>query len=91
MDESDSDRDEPVVRDENVPYPIEGKYIDEADRRRILNMPQLERERILGERAEESQDARFKAELQRRAKQRDLETAQNEKKRKANLELQKLH
>ena len=52
MEESDSDRDdEPPARSADVPYPLEGKYIDEADKRRIMGMSQLDREEILGQRA----------------------------------------
>ena len=80
MDESDSDRDDDVPeRTADVPYPLDGKYIDEADKRRILGMSQLEREEILGQRAEEAQRAHFTAELNRRA-------AQNDRKRKADSE-----
>lgn len=80
MDESDSDRDDDVPeRTADVPYPLEGKYIDESDRRRIMGMSQLEREEILGQRAEETHRAHFAAELSRRA-------AQSDRKRKADSE-----
>ncbi|KAF2465556.1 plus-3-domain-containing protein [Lindgomyces ingoldianus] len=82
MDESDSERDEPDVRDSAAPYPVDGKYINEADRRRIDNLPQLERERILGERAEEAARAKFTLELARRAEQMRVDNAQNEKRQK---------
>ncbi|KAF2193806.1 hypothetical protein K469DRAFT_712633 [Zopfia rhizophila CBS 207.26] len=82
MDESDSDRDEPDERDSGVPYPLEGKYIDEADRRYIEGLSQLEREKILGDRADAAQAARFNAELARKAKQMELENAQSEKKKR---------
>ncbi|KAH8730889.1 hypothetical protein GQ44DRAFT_423682 [Phaeosphaeriaceae sp. PMI808] len=78
MDESDSDRDDDVPeRTADIPYPLEGKYIDDADKRRIMGMSQLEREEILGSRAEETQRANFQAELARRAAQ------ENNRKRKA--------
>tara|TARA_R110002003_G_scaffold70_31_gene6595 strand:+ start:9213 stop:10634 length:1422 start_codon:yes stop_codon:yes gene_type:complete len=81
MDESDSDRDDDVPeRTADVPYPLEGKYIDEADKRRILGLSQLEREEILGSRAEETNRAHFTAELARRAAQ------ENNRKRKADSE-----
>ncbi|KAF2036684.1 plus-3-domain-containing protein [Setomelanomma holmii] len=81
MDESDSDRDDDVPeRTADVPYPLEGKYIDETDKRRILGMSQLEREEILGSRAEETNRAHFTAELARRAAQ------ENNRKRKADSE-----
>ena len=64
MDESDSDREDDVPdRTAEVPYPLEGKYVDESDRRRIMGMSQLEREEILGQRAEETSKAHFQAEL----------------------------
>lgn len=81
MDESDSDRDDDVPeRSADVPYPLEGKYVDEADKRRIMGMSQLEREEILGQRAEETSRAHFQAELNRRA------AMENSRKRKAESE-----
>ncbi|KAJ4371527.1 RNA polymerase-associated protein rtf1 [Neocucurbitaria cava] len=81
MDESDSDRDDDVPeRATDVPYPLEGKYVDESDKRRIMGMSQLEREEILGQRAEEMSKANFQAELARRA------AMQNDRKRKADSE-----
>jgi RNA polymerase-associated protein RTF1 len=81
MDESDSDRDDDAPeRSVDVPYPLDGKYVDEADKRRIQGLSQLEREEILGQRAEETQRAHFTAELQRRAAQG------NDRKRKADSE-----
>lgn len=82
MDESDSDRDDDISdRTADVPYPLEGKYIDEADKRRITSMTQLEREEILGQRAEEMSKANFQAELARRAA-----NLNNDRKRKADSE-----
>ncbi|EMD68009.1 hypothetical protein COCSADRAFT_32969 [Bipolaris sorokiniana ND90Pr] len=82
MDESDSDRDDDEpAHAADVPYPLEGKYIDEADKRQIMGMSQLEREEILGQRAEEMSNANFKAELARRAA-----NVQNDRKRKADSE-----
>jgi RNA polymerase-associated protein RTF1 len=81
MDESDSDRDDDLPeRTAEVPYPLEGKYIDESDKRHIMGLSQLEREEILGQRAEETQRAHFTAELARRAAQ------DNNRKRKADSE-----
>ncbi|OAG12214.1 plus-3-domain-containing protein [Paraphaeosphaeria sporulosa] len=80
MDESDSDRDdEPPARDSGVLYPLEGQFIDLRDKQRIMSMSQLEREEILGQRAEEISRTNFQAELQKRA-------AMNNKKRKADSE-----
>lgn len=80
MDESDSDRDdEPPPRDFGVLYPLEGQFIDMKDKQRIMSMPQLAREEILGQRAEEISRSNFQAELQKRA-------AMNNRKRKADSE-----
>ncbi|KAL6702906.1 RNA polymerase-associated protein rtf1 [Coniothyrium glycines] len=82
MDESDSDRDDDLPdRTADVPYPLEGKYMDEADKRRIMGLSQLEREEILGQRAEEMSKANFQAELARRAA-----NLNNDRKRKADSE-----
>jgi RNA polymerase-associated protein RTF1 len=84
MDESDSDRDDDVpTKDSDVPYPLEGKYIDAKDKSRINSLPQLERERILGERADEQSRAQFAAELARRAKGLEKASAISDRKRKA--------
>ena len=80
MDESDSERDDDgLAGAADVPYPLEGKYIDEADKRRIMALSQLEREEILGGRAEEMSKAHFQAELARRA----MANQHNDRKRKA--------
>lgn len=82
MEESDSDDDEvpAAPRDDLVEYPLEGKYKDAADRAYINSLPQLERERILGERAEEMNKMQWNSELQRRVAQR---SGASELKRKA--------
>ncbi|KAF1956938.1 plus-3-domain-containing protein [Byssothecium circinans] len=81
MDESDSDRDdEPPARDSQVPYPLEGKYRDARDRAYIEGLSQLEREEILGQRAEEMSKTKFHEQLARLAAQN------NSKKRKADSE-----
>lgn len=78
MDESDSEREEdaPVARDSDVLYPLEGKYRDLKDKAYIQGLSQLEREEILGQRAEEMSKAQFYAQVGQRA-------AQQNKKRKA--------
>jgi RNA polymerase-associated protein RTF1 len=85
MDESDSDREDEKEESSPVnPFPLEGRYMNEEDRNYIESLPQLRKEQILGDRAEEIQRYRFKEELARKAKQRELEEAQAEKrKRKA--------
>ncbi|KAI5451901.1 RNA polymerase-associated protein rtf1 [Naganishia albida] len=44
-----------VAANPNVPFPLEGKYKDEDDREHLLNLPEIEREQILADRAEERQ------------------------------------
>ncbi|KAI0787006.1 plus-3-domain-containing protein [Abortiporus biennis] len=45
------------------PYPLEGKYIDEADRQRLLGMSEVEREDILTQRQEEMHRTQMKHQL----------------------------
>jgi RNA polymerase-associated protein RTF1 len=52
--DSTSDADGPESEEEN-PYPLEGKYTDEYDRQRLLEMPEIEREGVLAQRLEELQ------------------------------------
>jgi RNA polymerase-associated protein RTF1 len=84
MDESDSDREDNVpAKDSDVPYPLEGIYIDAKDKAKINALPQLERERILGERAEEANQAKWTSELARRAREAERSNALSDRKRKA--------
>ncbi|EJD51871.1 plus-3-domain-containing protein [Auricularia subglabra TFB-10046 SS5] len=55
--ESDSDMDLESEEDDSNPvqYPLEGKYIDESDRAKLLDLPEIEREEILAQRQEEMQ------------------------------------
>ncbi|KAI1792802.1 plus-3-domain-containing protein [Ganoderma leucocontextum] len=52
---SDEGRRESEEDAESNPYPLEGKFIDEEDRNRLMMMPEFEREDILAERQEELQ------------------------------------
>ncbi|CUA66789.1 RNA polymerase-associated protein C651,09c [Rhizoctonia solani] len=54
--------------DEANPYPLEGKYADELDRQRLLEMPETEREDILSQRMEEMQRFQDKVNLDRMLK-----------------------
>ncbi|KAI9456073.1 plus-3-domain-containing protein [Russula earlei] len=40
---------------EENPYPLDGKFIDEYDRQRLLEMPEIEREELIAQRLEELQ------------------------------------
>ncbi|KAH9903486.1 plus-3-domain-containing protein [Cubamyces lactineus] len=57
-DDSESDAEQPESEEEQAetnPYPLEGKYIDEADRARLMEMSEIEREALLAQRQEEMQ------------------------------------
>ncbi|KZT08127.1 plus-3-domain-containing protein [Laetiporus sulphureus 93-53] len=55
-DESDANAPESEdVQDQTNPYPLEGKYIDEADKQRLMDMSEIDREDILAQRQEELQ------------------------------------
>lgn len=65
-DDEDSDAEQPESEEEDAeanPYPLEGKYVDEADRQRLLELPEIEREDILAERQEEMQRIQDKRNL----------------------------
>ncbi|KAL0581688.1 RNA polymerase-associated protein rtf1 [Marasmius crinis-equi] len=64
-----SDDDGPESEEEEEdPYPLEGKYVDEADMNRLMQMPEVEREEILSQRAEERQRIQDKRALQQMVK-----------------------
>ncbi|KAI0922796.1 hypothetical protein AcV5_009677 [Taiwanofungus camphoratus] len=61
-----SEEDMPESEEEDVepnPYPLEGKYIDEDDRQRLMRMSEIEREDILTQRLEEMQRIQDKRNL----------------------------
>lgn len=55
------------------PYPLEGKYRDEADREQLLDMDEIEREQTLFERSQEMDRYNEKKYLQQRLKQQKLQ------------------
>ncbi|KAG1737572.1 uncharacterized protein EDB91DRAFT_1140758 [Suillus paluster] len=52
-DDSEAEGEPESEEESEVKYPLEGKYIDESDRERLLSMPEIEREEILAGRQEE--------------------------------------
>ncbi|TFY83238.1 hypothetical protein EWM64_g776 [Hericium alpestre] len=71
---SESDRDAPESEEEDDntnPFPLEGKYIDEADRLRLLDMTEMEREEVLAQRLEEMQRIQDKRNLDQMLKQQE--------------------
>lgn len=82
MDESDSESDSgsPAI-DDGPRYPHEGKFRDAADKAEIMAMPEIQREQILADRADEAnRDAQTRA-LRALLKSREQEKS-SEKKRK---------
>lgn len=70
------------------PYPLEGKYKDEDDKQRLIAMPEVERESILFDRAQEVQRFEEQQYLSQRAKQRLRETTESTRARsKRNREI----
>ncbi|KAH9931477.1 uncharacterized protein B0H18DRAFT_1116282 [Fomitopsis serialis] len=67
-DASDADQTESAGEEEQDPYPLEGKYADEADRQRLLEMSEIEREDILAQRQEEMQRIQDKRNLEQMLK-----------------------
>ncbi|EKM57104.1 uncharacterized protein PHACADRAFT_254665 [Phanerochaete carnosa HHB-10118-sp] len=63
--DSESDHAHPASdKDDNSnPYPLEGKYIDDTDRSRLMEMTEIEREDILAQRQEEIQRIQDKRNL----------------------------
>lgn len=65
-----SDSDDEDAQDSLVnPYPLEGKYKDEADRELLLDMDEIEREQTLFDRSQEMDRYNEKKYLQQRMKQ----------------------
>lgn len=84
MDESDSDSDgSHAFDDEGGKYPIEGKFISAADKAEILAMPEIKREELLAERAQEIERERQNRALRQLLSAREAETKKQDKKRKA--------
>lgn len=90
MEESDSDSDTSPATlyevDNEINYPLEGKFKDETDRAEIMAMPEIKREEILADRAQKiAQDRQNRAlrKLIKQRDQRDVHGKTQEKKRKA--------
>lgn len=83
MEESESEFDAPAFHDEGDRYPLEGKFVNSADKAEIMAMPEIKREELLAERAQEVEKERQNRALRQLLKARDLESKKQEKKRKA--------
>ncbi|KIJ16405.1 hypothetical protein PAXINDRAFT_168536 [Paxillus involutus ATCC 200175] len=69
MSESEPDNEPESEGEQLNPYPLEGKYEDEADRERLLGMSEIDRENILAERLEQMQKIQDRRKLQEMIKQ----------------------
>jgi len=83
MDESDSESDSPAMFDEADKYPLEGRYMNAADKAEIMAMPEIKREEVLAERATEVETQRQNRALRQLLNARDAEAKKLDKKRKA--------
>lgn len=83
MDESDSESDSPAMFDEGDRYPLEGVYMNSADKAQIMAMPEIKREEVLAERATEVETARQNRALRQLLDAREAENKKLAKKRKA--------
>lgn len=83
MDESDSESDAGAAFDDGDKYPIEGKFMNAADKAEILAMPEIKREELLAERAQEVERDRQNRALRQLLSAREAESKKLDKKRKA--------
>ena len=83
MNESDSDSDAPGLYDDGDRYPLEGKFVNAADKAEIMAMPEIKREELLAERAHEVERDRQNRALRQILNAREAEGKKQEKKRKA--------
>ncbi|TAQ86671.1 hypothetical protein B7494_g4991 [Chlorociboria aeruginascens] len=85
MDESDSDSDAGPANDyeDGDRYPLEGKFMNAADRAEIMAMPEIKREELLAERAQEIEKERQNRALRQLLNAREAEKSKQDKKRKA--------
>ena len=83
MDESDSESDAPGLYDDGDRYPLEGKFVNSADKAEIMAMPEIKREELLAERAQEVERDRQNRALRQLLNAREAESRKLDKKRKA--------
>lgn len=83
MDESDSESDAGAAFDDGDKYPIEGKFMNAADKAEIMAMPEIKREELLAERAQEVERDRQNRALRQLLSAREAESKKLDKKRKA--------
>lgn len=85
MDESDSDSDTSpaALYDEADRFPVEGKFMSQADKAEIIALPEIKREEILAERAQQVERDRQNRALRQLLNAREAGNKKQDKKRKA--------
>ncbi len=84
MDESDSESDAgPAFEDEGDKYPLEGKFMNAADKEHIMSLPEINREELLADRAQEIERDRQNRALRQLLNAREADSKKQDKKRKA--------
>ena len=85
MDESESDSDPSPANfsDEGERYPLDGKFMNSSDKASIMAMPEIQREQVLAERAQEVETSRQNRALRQLLNAREAENKKQDKKRKA--------
>lgn len=83
MDESDSATDAAGMYDDGDTYPLEGKFMNSTDKAEIMAMPEIKREELLAERAQEVERDRQNRALRQLLKTREADIKKSDKKRKA--------
>jgi RNA polymerase-associated protein RTF1 len=85
MDQSDSesDADPALYDDDGERYPLEGKFRNSADKAEIMAMPEIKREELLADRAQEVERDRQNRALRLLLNAREADARKQDKKRKA--------
>lgn len=83
MNESESESDAPGMYDDGDRYPLEGKFENSADKAEIMAMPEIKREELLAERAQQVERDRQNRALRQILNAREAEGKKKDKKRKA--------
>ncbi|KAB8342945.1 hypothetical protein FH972_022541 [Carpinus fangiana] len=91
MSESESERAPSAdADDESVLFPLEGKFMSESDRVEIMGLPEIRREEILAERAQQMEEQRISMKLRQRAQaqeKEDAKAAERQKRKAAAVDL----
>lgn len=81
MDESESESDAAPAEEVGDKYPLEGKFVNNADKAKIMAMPEINREELLAERAHDVERERQTRALRLLLKAREEETKKQNKRK----------